>query len=1185
MTKELRNKYKLVNLFNKAKQFHHSFLSSALSITMNFFKIFSALFLVSFVASEVSVKEILKVCKERKVSLLSSRSLFLGKLLYATDFLRNIRFFHADVQRKVSKVENDIIYVSRPEDSVQGELAHSDDLEYDSSYVKQSINPNLSLIVRLFPSPTGYIEPQTSLRVNFGFIMKHNLDKPIGGFVNGGATKMTSSIDFLAFVLYFNSLTEEDKQCLDIAIMSFEKIVLTQGNRFTVTVKKVGDTAINKKRTGNSAAKAEENLLFQLSMHRNLKSCILKLSKKSLFDTLYLLFDKREAMCTSENKLEGIDNVLTKSTIIQAFIAQLLQTEDQYKSFLTSFQKFEDHFQTEMEDNFVYNNQLINTLIKVEETSLPFPYSKNRQPSQNTDIQYYNRKDGKFFGVKFPNCVESSFYHFLNCLFWNPLERKYEFPAKQRNLDTTASPAEDFTTEKESSVRNEFAIPSKIVNFFSRTGKMRSNLSDDEWKPWHQIVEDLPNGCLIGEYENQKSYDESDKIFTHVTYLENPERHLNGVNTGFLNFFVVLATILERKDLLKGISKSCLDGNGELLGKPDVIVFERFVKGFIRCITNLAENDFEIFVSNLRIERIKNKPELMGTIIVTRKFEKKVVEFHLDTKDNHTGVRIKETPVLKFEELTETGELIDFNDAKNLIDDYLILSDQRFFISLYLKSLFEEDEVVVWQNLMKGTVDGLLYEDFLRFEIGNNEETFELLNNFYKIFLISLVKTGKDVSVWKDLIMNITRIIGNIILLPLPVNDNKIFKRVRKFYELADFLLKTGKACIHFPSVLPQLDKEQLVQFSEIGENFQNSLPKTPKFVEFNFDTISKEDMKNAQKEITHKYWYILTLFDDGHVSLKRLFYCQNFSIWDFSIYCAFNFWLIITFDYLVSALWFSLQFRINSKLVERNNFNLSKISHMKKLDLGKELMKEIPIIIEQLDKISQIPITSNTANDTLPESVNIKDLKQQLLDLRLIHAIVYFGTGDRNLTSQFVKNNLTEQLACLIYFELSRGDINKYFSKIKTQQYSSYIGNYIVEKMVPRKRRDFDRFAIFVNISKFGAPLIMDCNLELLIRYFEGFNKPNFESNSRKSILDKLDSPYSYNSLTFFFFLAQVIYRIHQKDKNYNFEIPKLKLRLVQLKKGLMDVEFFCSTETDQQEIVDYFLTFFDDASEHAAP
>ena len=47
-------------------------------------------------------------------------------------------------------------------------------------------------------------------------------------------------------------------------------------------------------------------------------------------------------------------------------------------------------------------------------------------------------------------------------------------------------------------------------------------------------------------------------------------------------------------------------------------------------------------------------------------------------------------------------------------------------------------------------------------------------------------------------------IIANIILLPLPINDHEIFKRVEKFYELAEFLLKIEEACQHFPNVLPQ---------------------------------------------------------------------------------------------------------------------------------------------------------------------------------------------------------------------------------------------------------------------------------------------------------------------------------------------------------------------------------------------
>ena len=147
--------------------------------------------------------------------------------------------------------------------------------------------------------------------------------------------------------------------------------------------------------------------------------------------------------------------------------------------------------------------------------------------------------------------------------------------------------------------------------------------------------------------------------------------------------------------------------------------------------------------------------------------------------------------------------------------------------------------------------------------------------------------------------------------------------------------------------------------------------------------------------------------------------------------------------------------------------------------------MTEIPAIIEQLKNLSQVPITSNTDIDILPESDEINDLKQQLNDLRLIHSIVYWYYGDRNLTSQLVKDNLTEQLACLIYFELSRGDINEYFSEIKTEQYSSFIGNYIVEKIVLREKKDFvhcmSRFVFFAKVI--GVPLIKNCDREFLTK------------------------------------------------------------------------------------------------------
>ena len=116
----------------------------------------------------------------------------------------------------------------------------------------------MSLIVRLFPSPTGYIEPQTGLSVNFGFIMQHNFGKPIvEDLVKGSTKEMTSSIDFLAFVLYYNSLTKEDKKSFDIVISSFEEIFKVAGKKFTVTVKKVQGTAKKMETSKGPAAKVK----------------------------------------------------------------------------------------------------------------------------------------------------------------------------------------------------------------------------------------------------------------------------------------------------------------------------------------------------------------------------------------------------------------------------------------------------------------------------------------------------------------------------------------------------------------------------------------------------------------------------------------------------------------------------------------------------------------------------------------------------------------------------------------------------------------------------------------------------------------------------------------------------------------------------------------------------------------
>ena len=145
------------------------------------------------------------------------------------------------------------------------------------------------------------------------------------------------------------------------------------------------------------------------------------------------------------------------------------------------------------------------------------------------------------------------------------------------------------------------------------------------------------------------------------------------------------------------------------------------------------------------------------------------------------------------------------------------------------------------------------------------------------------------------------------------------------------------------------------------------------------------------------------------------------------------------------------------------------------------------------------------------------------------------------------------------------------------SEKYSSYIGNYIVENMVPTEQKNFTYFRKKINIYKyqFGVPLIKDCNHEFLIRYFESWNKPNFELNPKGSIFQDFNSPYPKYNFSLFF--AQVIYRIHQKDEKYNFDITEWDLSLEKIKtirKELMSLSMFCVTKPEQKKIVDYFLT-----------
>ena len=429
---------------------------------------------------------------------------------------------------------------------------------------------------------------------------------------------------------------------------------------------------------------------------------------------------------------------------------------------------------------------------------------------------------------------------------------------------------------------------------------------------WHRIVEGRKDGCFIEEYAAQESYRESDKPFTRIFYARKPDNCLNELDTGFLNFFVILATFFDKKHLLNGISTSCLDEKGSVLENPNKENFEKFVTTFIAGITNTENKDIKISIDELDSVWIENKkPELIGKITVTRNLNGKNFKFCLDIH-GHSCVRMVEAPLLRFENfherISESQTLVDNNrdnyysnrmnesqfldpenrdnncydemnesqfpvddnrnnyysngmdesqcsdpenrdnncydemnesqfpvddnrnnicndeisesqfpvddrrnnicndeisesqfpvddnrnnyysnrmnesqcsDPENLIKEYSKFHDERFLVSLYLRSLFEEE--IKWENPIVKSPDDFLYEPFLLYEIGNNKQTFLLLDKAYRLFKDRLLETERNNRGYEHLVTKITGIIANIILLPLPIDYDAVFVKIVKF--------------------------------------------------------------------------------------------------------------------------------------------------------------------------------------------------------------------------------------------------------------------------------------------------------------------------------------------------------------------------------------------------------------------
>ena len=247
---------------------------------------FILLLVIPLVVAEISLKQVVKVCNERRISLLNRKSCFFGKLYYVTGVMSNVRFFHSEVEKNWKLLKKGTVFLDYVKDTTPEKIISAEGAK--QAYPRWS-NETIALLIQLFPSPSGAINPFASKDLNFATIIYNNLLTNHDG------------IRFLAFILYYNSLCETKKKEFPIVIKPFTNL---ERSKFICLQVNCGD----------------EHFQFVLDNSKNIENM------NAVFGILVALFN--------ENYTETNDILQSKNLIIQAFIVQLLNNEKEFENFI-----------------------------------------------------------------------------------------------------------------------------------------------------------------------------------------------------------------------------------------------------------------------------------------------------------------------------------------------------------------------------------------------------------------------------------------------------------------------------------------------------------------------------------------------------------------------------------------------------------------------------------------------------------------------------------------------------------------------------------------------------------------------------------------------------------------------------------------------------------------------------------
>lgn len=301
-------------------------------------------------------------------------------------------------------------------------------------------------------------------------------------------------------------------------------------------------------------------------------------------------FQKVRELLMSECKCMFSENLQReiKLMAIQSFILNELETREELKYYLDLilYNAYDS-----MIEVYRFNCEVIDTVIQISERFTIFPYSELNQPPSNELIPIYDRANDTFIeDKKFSDCADVLLLNICNCLFYDPVNKRYDISTLNPNSD--------------------------LSKFYSRNSELFT-ITNSIRKEWSKVVQGLSN------FEN---IDKGECKLHSINYIKCKR---NEIEPGIINMMNILIKICELDH-----DSFWSDFNGKNLKLKLVDLFSQISPGFSSQKVSLG-----IDSNNLQTHKFKKRVDFIGFFdIIFHQENKLYAKLTIEHRENHAAI-------------------------------------------------------------------------------------------------------------------------------------------------------------------------------------------------------------------------------------------------------------------------------------------------------------------------------------------------------------------------------------------------------------------------------------------------------------------------------------------------------------------------------------------------------------------